>query len=162
MLESLDGQDSYAPFNGVYFTWIYITNASNHNVGFYDYEMKLNGVKLNQISPRKEKGTNVVYVMDGVHKTVVATEENVLQGNIKERSRIRLPIACINPNGNFNPGDDEVEISIKIIKVNPLSLIPLIKNSVSNSVKVNHIFNGSNVKDNAGEALLDNPIIKRI
>ncbi|MBF0754845.1 hypothetical protein E4T89_11375 [Jeotgalicoccus nanhaiensis] len=155
-----NGQSIISPNGGAYFTWIYVTNASNHDVGYYDFELYLNGEKLSRIQPH----TNApLYVKDGGGKVPIAYLDDLSNGNILARSQKQLKVASTGFDIPIDPNNEnEVVVSLSFIKANFWSFLPYLGNKMNHNKVISHTFTGKYVKKNSAVAMLDEAVVKRV
>lgn len=159
-INEMNNAEIISPHGGSYFTWIYVTNASNHDVGYYSYEMYLNGKQLSRMNPNENYP---LYVKDNGGKVPISYANDLSNGNITSRSQVRLSIASTGYGNPIIPyKENEITISLTFIKANFWSFLPIIGRKMNHSKIITHKFKGSDVKDNPAEALLDMPIVKRM
>lgn len=155
-----NGQSTVSPSGGAYFTWIYVTNASNHDVGYYDFEIYLNGEKLSRIQPHTSAP---LYVKHGGGKVPIAYLEDSSNGNILSRSQKQLKVAA---SGFYKPispnNENEVVVSLSFIKANFWSFLPFFGKKMNHNKVISHTFTGKDVRKDPAVAMLDETVVKRI
>lgn len=153
-------------FKSAFYTLINVTNASNHNIGFFDCNLYHNDEKLFRLDPVKKDGTIYTFTKGNRPDTkiVISDKEDGDYGVVPERSNIKIKIAATNEDTQSVMQLDNVTLRVKFIKPSFWSFIPWISKRSKKYVEFEHTFTeetGDLTIDKDAKSL-EYPIIKSL